>query len=35
MIIFALMINDWMDLAPNASESVARVQANVLEALQQ
>ena len=32
-IAFALMINDWMDSSPNASASVARVQAGVLEAL--
>ena len=34
-IAFALMINDWVDASPRASESVARVQAMVLEALHQ
>jgi D-alanyl-D-alanine carboxypeptidase/D-alanyl-D-alanine-endopeptidase (penicillin-binding protein 4) len=30
---FALMINDWMDASPNASELAAKAQAAVLEAL--
>lgn len=34
-IAFALMINDWMDATPSASESVSKVQAAVLEALHQ
>jgi D-alanyl-D-alanine carboxypeptidase/D-alanyl-D-alanine-endopeptidase (penicillin-binding protein 4) len=34
-IAFALMINDWMDASPNASESVAKAQAAVLNALHQ
>ncbi len=34
-IAFALMINDWMDMSPGASESVAQAQAAMLEALHQ
>jgi D-alanyl-D-alanine carboxypeptidase/D-alanyl-D-alanine-endopeptidase (penicillin-binding protein 4) len=34
-IAFALMINDWMDASPDASESITKLQASVLEALQQ
>lgn len=34
-IAFALMINDWTDTAPNAPSAVTKVQASILEALQQ